>query len=138
MPKIFNLKVITPERLFYSGEAELVIVKTISGDEGFMANHAWACKLLQPGELRIKESGACKADYKIAALSAGFISVKGDVTIFTDAAEWPQEIDLERAERAKKRAEDRLKHHDYDHARAEIALHRAVNRIKIKNENMNK
>jgi F-type H+-transporting ATPase subunit epsilon len=138
MPKIFDLKVITPERLFYSGKAELVIVKTISGDEGFMANHSWACKLLQPGELRIKESGASKSEYKIAALSEGYISVEGDVTIFTDAAEWPQEIDLERAQRAKRRAEDRLKQNDSDHFRAEVALHRAINRIKVKHEGKNK
>ncbi len=138
MKKNFRLEVVTPERLFYSGDIELVIVKTNSGEEGFMAGHTWAVKLLQPGQLRIQEKDEDRQNMKYAAISEGYIVVEDNVTIFTDAAEWPEEIDLARAERAKERAESRLKQispDDIEHARLEIALHRAINRIRVKGGN---
>lgn len=136
MSKTFKLKVITPERQFYSGDAELVIVRTSVGDEGFMANHIWGCKLLVPGEMKIKEPGTSKNEYKLAALSDGFINIKDSVTIYTDAAEWPDEIDVERAERAKEKAEEKLRHTQgkFDQMQTEIALHKAINRIKVKSD----
>ena len=109
MPKSVPLDIITPERLFYRGEIELVIARTLSGDEGFMANHAWACKLLSTGELWIQEKGS--KDFKIAAISGGFIDIKDKFIIFTDAAEWPEEIDVERAQQAKDRAVEWLRTH---------------------------
>jgi len=93
MAKTLRLEIVTPERLFYQGEVELVIVRTLAGDEGFMANHMWACKLLDIGELWIKEAGS--KDYRVAAISGGFIDVKDEIIIFTDAAEWPEEVDME-------------------------------------------
>lgn len=138
MKKTFHLEVVTPERLFYSGQAELVIVKTDSGEEGFMAGHTWAVKLLQPGQLRIQEEGADRQDLKYAAISEGYIVVEDKVVIFTDAAEWPEEIDLDRAQRARERAESRLKQiaaDDSEHAKIEVALHRAINRIRVKGGN---
>ncbi len=136
MAKTFKLKVITPERLFYLGEAEMVIVRTAGGDEGFLANHVWGCKLLVPGEMKIKEAGASKSEYKLAALSEGFINVKDSVTIYTDAAEWPDEIDVERAERAKEKAQAKLRQSQgkFDHMQTEIALHKAINRIRVKSD----
>ncbi|NMC57296.1 MAG: ATP synthase F1 subunit epsilon [Eubacteriaceae bacterium] len=136
MAKTFKLKVITPEKMFYSDNAEMVIVRTTGGDEGFMANHIWGCKLLVPGEMKIKEPGKGKNEYKIAALSDGFINIKDSVTIYTDAAEWPDEIDVGRAERAKERAEEKLKHKQssFDQTQTEIALHKAINRIKVKSD----
>ncbi len=135
MSKSFRLEVITPERLFYSGQAELVIVKTDSGEEGYMADHTWAVKLLQPGQLRIQEEGADRKNMKYAAISEGYIVVEDSIMIFTDAAEWPEEIDLARAERAKMRAESMLQQirpDDSEHAKLEVALHRAINRIRVK------
>ncbi len=136
MAKTFKLKVITPEKMFFSADAELVIVRTAGGDEGFMADHIWACKLLIPGEMKIKEAGASKSEFKIAALSDGFINVKDTVTIYTDAAEWPDEIDVQRAERAKEKAEEKLRHQQskFDHIQTEIALHKAINRIRVKSD----
>ena len=87
MAKSFRLEVITPERLFYEGDVEMVIVRTLLGYEGFLANHSWACKLLDTGVLKIKETGA--KEFKIAAITGGFIDVKDRIIIFTDAAEWP-------------------------------------------------
>jgi F-type H+-transporting ATPase subunit epsilon len=102
MAKSVALDIITPERLFYRGDIELVIARTLSGDEGFMANHTWVCKLLATGELWIQEAGS--KDFKIAAISGGFIDVKDKITIFTDAAEWPEEIDVERARHSEEHA----------------------------------
>jgi F-type H+-transporting ATPase subunit epsilon len=103
------LDIITPEKLFYRGAVELVIARTLTGDEGFMANHVWACKLLATGELWIQEAG--RKDFRIAAVSGGFIDIKDKFTIFADYAEWPEEIDVERAKRSGERAEEWLKSH---------------------------
>jgi len=133
MPKSMLLEVITPSKLFYKGEVELVIVRTLTGDEGFMAGHTWAVKLLAPGELWFQEAGA--KDFKIAALAGGFIDVKGDIVIFTDAAEWPEQIDLERAQREKEKAEDWLKHpsdNDLEIAKAKIAIAKSLTRMHVK------
>ena len=109
MAKSVRLDIITPERLFYRGEIRLVIARTLSGDEGFMPNHAWACKLLSTGELWIQEKDS--KDFKIAAISGGFIDIKEKFIIFTDAAEWPEEIDVERAQQAETRAAEWLRTH---------------------------
>ena len=133
MPRSMRLEVVTPEKLFYKGDVELVIVRTLTGDEGFMAGHIWAVKLLAAGELLIQEAGA--KDFKIAALAGGYIDVKDNIVIFTDAAEWPEEIDLARAQNAKQRAEDRLrspKADDLDIKRAQIALQKSLTRMRVK------
>lgn len=133
MPKSVQLEVITPSKLFYKGDVELVIVRTLTGDEGFMANHTWAVKLLAPGELWFQEAGA--KDFKIAALAGGFIDVKDNIVIFTDAAEWPEDIDLERAQREKQKAEDWLRNPSQDDseiARARIAVQKSITRMHVK------
>ena len=86
MAKSILLEVITPSKLFYKGEVELVICRTLTGDEGFMANHSWACKLLDVGELWIQEAGA--KDFRVAAIAGGYVDVKDYIVIYTDAAEW--------------------------------------------------
>lgn len=86
MAKSFNLEILTPEKQFYSGEVDIVIVRTLSGEEGFLANHIWACKLLDSGILRIREAGV--KEEKRAEISGGFIDVHGDIFIFSDSAEW--------------------------------------------------
>lgn len=133
MAKSMLLEVITPSKLFYKGEVELVIVRTLTGDEGFMADHTWAVKLLDAGELWFQEAGA--KDFKIAALAGGFVDVKDDIVIFTDAAEWPEEIDLARAESEKEKAEDWLRHpsdDDAEIARAKIAIAKSMTRMHVK------
>ncbi len=90
-----NLEVITPSKLFYKGNVEIVICRTLMGDEGFMAGHSWAVKLLDIGELWIREAGS--KTFKIAAVSGGFVDVQEDIVIYTDAAEWSEDIDMEKA-----------------------------------------
>lgn len=133
MPKSMQLEVITPSKLFYKGDVELVIARTLTGDEGFMAGHTWAVKLLDAGELWFQEAGA--KDFKIAALAGGFVDVKDDIIIYTDAAEWPDQIDLERAQREKEMAEDWLRNpsdDDAEIAKAKMAINKSLTRMHVK------
>lgn len=137
MAKSMQLEVITPSKLFYIGDVELVIVRTLTGDEGFMAGHTWAVKLLDAGELWIQEAGS--KDYKIAALAGGYVDVKENIIIFTDAAEWPEDIDMERAKNEKEKAEDWLTHpsgDDIEIAKAKIALAKSLTRMAVKGGGM--
>lgn len=135
MAKSIKLEVITPSKLFYRGQVQLVIARTLSGDEGFMAGHTWACKLLDTGELWIQEEGT--KDYKIAAVSGGFIDVKESITIFTDAAEWPSDIDISRAQTERERAMEWLKSHEptddeeQNIIRAKIAIDKSLTRMNV-------
>ncbi len=137
MAKSFVLEVVTPSKLFYMGNVEMVITRTLAGDEGFMANHAWACKLLDVGELWIQEEGS--KDFKIAAIAGGYIDVKDNIIIFTDAAEWPDEIDIDRANREKQRAEEWLKintddgkDHTLEISKAQLAIAKSLTRMGVK------
>ena len=135
MAKAFHLEIITPSKTFYRGQCELVIVPTPEGEEGFMADHAWVCALLDVGELWIREPGETK--FKAAFIAGGFIDVKGGVVIFTDAAEWREEIDLERAAARKADAEAWLsddsqgEYKENEVARAQVAIARAISRMKV-------
>ncbi|MDR0357596.1 MAG: ATP synthase F1 subunit epsilon [Clostridiales Family XIII bacterium] len=135
MANSIRLEIVTPERLFYDNDVELVIVRTLTGDEGFMANHSWACKLLGIGEIWIQEAGS--KDFKIGAVSGGFIDVKTEITIFTDSAEWPNEIDVERSKSHMESARDWLKTHsraDTDEAeilKAKVSLNKALTRMHV-------
>ena len=121
MANSVRLEVITPSKLFYRGEVELVIVTTLNGDEGFMAGHVWACKLLDVGELWIQEKGAGKNEFRVAAVAGGFIDVKDSIVIYTDAVEWSEDIDMERVLSEKAKVEDWLgKHPDADEESAEM------------------
>ena len=111
MAKSVLLEVITPSKLFYKGEVEIIMVRTASGEEGFMAGHTWACKLLDDaGILWIKEAGA--ADYKAASVSTGYIDVRDHITVYTDSAEWFEDIDVERAKKTKEDIKQWLDTHD--------------------------
>ena len=135
MAESVRLEIVTPERLFYYGEVELVIVRTLTGDEGFMARHAWACKLLDVGEIWIQEKGAAADEFKVAATAGGFIDVKNTITIFTDAAEWPNEIDVERSKQKKEAAEDYLKSQSSlsaeDVLYHQVSLSKAITRMQV-------
>lgn len=128
----FMLEIVTPDRKFFEEEVDMVIVRGLEGDLGILRGHSPLVTPLDIGKIKIKQAGTTR----IAAVAGGYIEVgKEKVTIISDAAEWPEEIDIERAEEAKQRAEDRLKRRDnIDVARAEIALRKAVNRINVAEE----
>ena len=127
----FLLKIITPDRIFYEGEASMVEFNTTEGEIGIYREHVPTTVIVAPGILTITEDGG----EKDAALHAGFAEILQDkVTIMAEVIEWPTEIDLERAEEARRRAEERLasKTPETDVARAETALQSAIARIAVK------
>jgi F-type H+-transporting ATPase subunit epsilon len=126
----FPLEIVNPDRLFFEGEVEMVIVKGAEGDLAILKNRAPIVTPLSIGKVRIKQDGV----EKVATVNGGYIKVTKEKTvIITDACEWPDEIDVERAEKAKERAEKRLKERSkgVDIDRAELALKRAINRIEV-------
>ena len=133
MAKSIKLKVITPSKLFYEGMIEMVIVRTFTGEEGFMANHSWATKLLDTGEMCIQEAGT--KEFTIASLAGGFIDIKEDIVIYTDSAEWQQDIDTERAAKVKSDAEKWLTEHKDDEPEnleeARIIIAKQKSRLKV-------
>lgn len=124
----FRLKIITPERVFYEGDVHMVEFNTTEGEIGIYKNHIPMTVIISPGILMISESDRARN----AALHAGFAEIVQDsVTILAEVIEWPDEIDIKRAEAAKERAEKRLrsKTPETDVLRAETALQRAIARI---------
>lgn len=128
----FNLEIVTPDREFFSEEVYMVIVRGEEGDLAVLKNRVPLITPLAIGHIKIYKTKDSEAE--IAATVDGYVTItKEKTTIVTDAAEWPHEIDQERAEEARKRAENRLKSKDsgIDTMRAEIALKRAINRLKL-------
>jgi F-type H+-transporting ATPase subunit epsilon len=101
----FVCEILTPYRRFYSGRAESITFVTHDGQIEIMAGHESLVAPVRIGQVRIVLAGQAKR----AAVTEGFARVKeGRVDLFVDAAEWPEEIDRERAERALGRATKRL------------------------------
>ena len=126
----FKLKIITPERVFFDKDAYMVELNTTEGEIGVYAKHIPTTCIIKPGILTIRMDG----EEKEAALHSGFIQILPDqVTILAEVIEWPEEIDLHRAEAAMERAKERIAHRtsETDIARAETALLRAMARISV-------
>ena len=128
---LFDLKIITPDRVFYRGKASFLELNTVEGGIGIYKNHIPMTTVLEPGIATITEEGGNK---KEAALHTGFMEILGDrITILAEIAEWPDEIDRNRAQEAKIRAERRLQNDksNINITRAELALHKALVRIEL-------
>lgn len=126
----FNLRIITPDRVFYEGDIEMVEFNTTEGEVGVLPGHIPMTLVIKPGILTITEA----EETKEAALHSGFAEILPEgVVILAEVVEWPSEIDLERAEDARERAEERIKEHapETDMVRAEVALLRAIARISV-------
>ncbi len=125
-----RLEIITGEQLLFEDDGiDEVIAPGALGQLGVLPSHAAMFTTLQPGELVVRKNSADMPFF----LSGGFLEVKDDlVTILADAAERGDEIDLERAEAARVRAEERLRDEStQDRARAEAALRRSMMRLRI-------
>ena len=123
-----RLEIITPEKTFFDGETEQVIVRTTVGDVGILNGHAPYCAALGIGQMRIMIDG----DFRRAATSGGIIKVSKEKTvILVQSCEWAEDIDVARAEHAKQVAEERIKAaaSDNEILLAEAKLKRALNRI---------
>ena len=126
-----RLRIVTPVRELYDKDTEMVIMRSSIGDVGILYGHQPLITTLDYGVLRIIDG----EDEVKATIFGGFANVDSkSVTILSDAAEWATEIDIDRAEAAKKRAEERIKSGDesIDIARAELALRRALIRLEAK------
>jgi F-type H+-transporting ATPase subunit epsilon len=131
LAKPFNLVILTPEREFYNGTAESLTVESIDGQLSVLADHIPLVIALGVGTLRIKNGDEVLEAFH----SEGFMEVRSDATIvLSQACEWPQEIDMRRAEEARARAESRLEQRKnaVSVERSKIALARALTRIKVK------
>lgn len=129
--KKFQLEVISPERVFYTGDVEMVELTTTEGDIGIYADHIPLTTIVAPGVLTITENAE---EQKEAAVLEGFMEITPEkVTILAQSCEWPEEIDVNRAMEAKARAERRLKSSDtnINMARADLALRKSLIRIEL-------
>ena len=128
--KLFELEIVSPEREFYRGKVESVGFLSPDGQVSIWADHAPMVAPLEISGFRFKAEGA----WRSAFIAEGFlkVSAKG-VSVFTEAVEWPENIDVERAKRAKARAEEELKSAatEIDKAGAQRSLARAEQRIKV-------
>lgn len=126
----FTLKIITPDRIFYEEAVTMVEFNTVEGEVGIYKDHIPMTMIVAPGILTITR----EEEVRNAALHSGFAEVLPDqITILAEIIEWPEEIDLSRAEQSKDRAESRIKEHTpgTDMDRAELSLKRAVARIEV-------
>lgn len=128
--KTFHLDIITPDASVLSDDVEFVVARALDGDLGIMPNHAPLIASLDIGPLSYIKDGV----RQYISVAEGFMEVSHNtVTIITPAAEHPTDIDVERAQRARERAEKRLqsKSQEIDTALAEAALKRALLRIDV-------
>ena len=128
MAEKFKLSIITPDTSFYEGEAEFLEFTSTEGQMGVYAQHIPLTTILEPCVMTIHNDG----EKKKAAILGGFIEIlKEKVTVLAENAQWPEDIDLDRAEVAYERAKERLaaKQEGIDLKRAEASLKRAVARI---------
>ncbi|MFZ5943916.1 MAG: F0F1 ATP synthase subunit epsilon [Bacillota bacterium] len=127
--KTLKLEIVTPERRVLSEDITSLIVPAIEGYMGVLPNHAPMISGLEPGVIKYKIAG----EYKRLAVSGGFLEVsENKASILANTAELPEEIDSQRAQAAKERAEKRLKNRkDIDAIRAEQALKRALARLRV-------
>ena len=126
----FKIAIITPERVFYEGDASMVEFNTVEGEIGVLPQHIPLTTVIAPGICTISEAEGKKT----AAIHAGLAQILPDkVTLLAEIAEWPEEIDLERARSAEDRARERLaaKTEGLDVLRAEVALKKALVRQDI-------
>lgn len=131
MPKSFELKIFTPERLFFSGQVEALTVELYDGAATFLADHIPFIAPVQVATTRIRMPGG---EWSEAFSSEGFVDVRGDnVMMFVQTCEWPHEIDERRAEEALARAEERLrqKRSMEEYQRSKISLARAMERLRV-------
>ncbi len=125
-----KLDIVTAERVVFSDDVDEVVAPGVEGQLGLLPHHAPLMTMLLPGELLVK-----KGDEEFyLAITGGFLEVRPDrIIVLADAAERVEEIDIARAEEAKRRAQERLSEQapGLDMARAEAALRRSLIRLRV-------
>ncbi|MGG3561257.1 F0F1 ATP synthase subunit epsilon [Neobacillus rhizosphaerae] len=129
--KTIKVNVVTPDGPVYESDVEMVSTKAQSGELGILPGHIPLVAPLAIGVVRLKKDGKTE----LVAVSGGFLEVRPDqVTILAQTAEKASDIDVERAIKAKERAEQRMHDQHAEHIdfrRAELALQRAINRLAV-------
>jgi F-type H+-transporting ATPase subunit epsilon len=129
--KLLHVEIVTPYEMFYEGPAEMVVITSKDGEIGILVGHTPLIAALTPGEIRLKISG----QWRIAVATNGYAEIGPELAVIVvNAAEWPDQIDTERARKALERAEARLADAtltslEKTHARHSVA--RAKARLKV-------
>jgi len=126
----FRLEIVTAERMVFSEDVTALVAWGVEGQLGILPHHAPLMTMLQPGDLLIRKD----KEEEYLAISGGFLEVRPDkVIILADACERAEEIDIARAEEAKRRAQETMKAAplSVDAAAAEAALRRSLARLKV-------
>ncbi|MFC0216395.1 F0F1 ATP synthase subunit epsilon [Paenibacillus chartarius] len=131
----FLLEIVTPDRKVFGEEVSMIVVEGVEGQLGILPNHIPLVTPLKIAPITVKKQG--QKD-QLLAVHGGFMEVRKDkVVILAESAELPGDIDVDRAKRAKTRAEERLKQakrDEFDFRRAERALQRATVRLDVSNK----
>jgi F-type H+-transporting ATPase subunit epsilon len=131
MGKLF-LEVVTPEKVVVSQEVDMVVAPGSEGEFGVLPGHVLFLSGIIPGEMRYNSGSETIS----LVVSTGFAEVSDDkVSILVDAAERGTDVDIDRAQQAAERARERMANgksaEEIDYKRAEVALKRAIARIKV-------
>ncbi len=130
---MIHFKIVTPEKIIYQNEILQVSIPTMSGEITVLPNHIPLVSVLKAGELRIKD----KDGEHNMAVSGGFLEVRGnnEIVILADHAERVADIDIAKAEEARKRAEEQMKNiknvQDVDYTKLQAIIDREVNKMKV-------
>lgn len=133
--RTFPLQIITPEKIFFEGDVQRVIIRTTEGDIGILAAHEKYVAALPSGPVKITLEDGTE---RIAALSGGAVKVSPEKTaILANAVEWAEDIDIDWAKRSeadalRRKEQSRTRH---DSERAELKLQRALNRLRVSSMN---
>lgn len=127
----FPLQIITPDKVFFDGAVQRLVVRTTEGDVGILAKHEKYVAALPSGPVKLTlEDGSVR----IAALSGGALKVSPDRTaILANAVEWAEEIDVDWAKRSEEDARRKVEQSktQHDQLAAEAKLKRALNRLRV-------
>jgi F-type H+-transporting ATPase subunit epsilon len=136
MPETFHAQILTPDGKLFDGQVHAVQVPGVNGRFEMRYNHAPVISTLEIGQVRVATE---HSEINYYAVSGGFVEMNNNkMTLLAEAAEKVEEIDVERAERAKNRALEELMKRKQDKKEIVLALKRAENRLKIKEEKLGK
>jgi F-type H+-transporting ATPase subunit epsilon len=132
--KTLTLKIVTPERIVFEGEVAQATLPARDGEITVLPDHVPYIGAVRPGEIMVKRDGA--REEVALATSGGFVEFHGNVlTVLADTAERAEEIDLSRAEAARRRAEaimgERVRFGDEEYARTAALLEKELARIRV-------
>jgi len=137
MPASFLAEVLTPEKSFFCNEIQSIILPSTDGYMSVQKMHASEVVAVVPGIVKIQTE---EGDWKEFSVSGGFMEIRPDEAIlFAETAEWPEDIDVARAERDREEAEERMrqKRSNTEYRENQLALAKAMARLKLGRQKIN-